>query len=253
MGFIDLSSPTKWGIFKIAVVVLCLLIVVGVFLPWSWFETKTKVSGVVETTVRKEAVGTDWTDSWLIFFAALFSLFFVFLNYNINLNIENRPRRINELLSGMFAFLIFADSAVCANKINKDIGEATVSTGYANVSGGIGAGLWIIVISSFLLMIFSFLLWKQRTQGAVAQVPVTVAPVQTPAHPVSVPPAPVSKEKAIVAFAKIPGITIKKAISLYDAGFKSFSDLKAAPSDRLLAVKGITLTDVKNIKKELEF
>ncbi|MDI6916225.1 MAG: RDD family protein [Thermoplasmatales archaeon] len=77
--------------------------------------------------------------------------------------------------------------------------------------------------------------------------------IETP----SVTPAPasvsLSREEAVTVFSKIPGITIKKALSLYNAGFKSFSDLRSASPDKLLSIKGITLTDMKNIKKEIEF
>jgi hypothetical protein len=238
MGFIDTSSPTKWGIFKIIAVILCLLIIVGIFLPWVWSEAKTKV-GAVEITARYEAVGTDFSDAWTIFFAVLLSLLFIFLGYDINVCMPDKPRRINELLSGMLAFLIFIDSAVVASMISR--GARTVAAGAITLSAGIGAGLWIILVSSFFMMVFSFLLWRQKSQ---AQAPVTVAPVQVPA-----PPASVSKEEAIAALAKIQGVTIKKAISLYDAGFRSLSDLCGAPPESLLAIKGITLEDVKNIKK----
>jgi len=81
--------------------------------------------------------------------------------------------------------------------------------------------------------------------------PTVPKPVETPL----VTPAPVSlsREEAVTVFTKIPGITIKKALSLYNAGYKSFSDLRAASPDKLLSIKGITLKDVKNIKKEIEF
>lgn len=81
--------------------------------------------------------------------------------------------------------------------------------------------------------------------------PTAPKPVETP----SVIPAPVllSKEETVTVFSKIPGITIKKAILLYNAGYRSFSDLKTASLDKLLSVKGITLKDAKTIKKEIEF
>lgn len=255
MGFIDVSSPMKWGIVKIIAVVLCLLIIVGVFLPWSWYEVKT--TGV---TVHHESVGIDdYSESYMIIFATLFSLLFIFLSYNINVSISNKPQRINELLSGLLALLIFLDSANMARIISKQ--AANVRAGSTSVSMGIGSGIWLIVISSFLLMIFSFLLWKQRSHGIVAS---AATPPTLQTYPSTVPkpvettsvtpaPAPLSKEEAVTVFSKIPGITVKKAILLYNAGYKSFSDLRITSPDKLLCIKGITSKDVKNIKKELEF
>lgn len=257
MGFLDVSSPMKWGIVKIISVLLCILIIVGVFFPWFWVEAKVQISGY-EKIDHYDSVGiNDYPASYPIIFSALFSLLFIFLSYDININVPNKPRRINELFSGIFAFLIFMYCVSLAYKVNEEISKYTsryptsasesitllgkTYSGSASINGGVGAGFVLIAASSFLLMIFSFLLWRQKSQ---AQAPVTVAPIQAP-----VPPAPVSEEKAIAAFAKIPGITIKKATSLYDAGFKSFSDLSAATSNKLLTVKGITLNDVKNIKE----
>ena len=256
MGFIDTSPPMKWGLVKIVSVLLCILIIVGVFLPWAWYETKT-----AGTTTHYDSTGIDdYSQAYTIIFSALFSLLFIFLSYNININIQDGAKRINELFSGMLALLVFLDSANLARIISKRASETSMSTGSYSTSIGVGSGLWLVVISSFLLMIFSFLLWRQKSQGTVAAATLTSSQVSPPTVPKQVEkrlvtPAPVSlsKEEIITVFSKIPGITTKKALSVYNAGYMSFSDLRSASPDKLLSIKGITLKDVENIKKEIEF
>ncbi|MDI6707558.1 MAG: helix-hairpin-helix domain-containing protein [Candidatus Thermoplasmatota archaeon] len=60
------------------------------------------------------------------------------------------------------------------------------------------------------------------------------------------------KEKVIEIFIKIPTITKKKALALYDAGIKSLRELALAPTEKLLAIKEITIKDVKAIKSGLK-
>ncbi|MDI6917930.1 MAG: helix-hairpin-helix domain-containing protein [Thermoplasmatales archaeon] len=274
MRFIDVSSPMKWGIVKTISVLLCILIIVGVFLPWFWVEGEVQVLGQ-EKTEHYDSIGiNDYPASYPIIFSSLFCLFFIFLSHDININI-NKPRRINELFPGMLAFLIFVYCISLASKINEEISKytskyptsvsesvtvlgKTYSAGYS-IDGGVGSGFVLIAVSSFLLMIFSFLLWKQKSHGTVT----AATPTSSQVSPQTVPkqvekqlaiPTQVSlsREEAVTVFSKIPGITTRKATSLYDAGFKSFSDLKVASPDKLLSIKGITSKDVKSIKKELE-
>lgn len=269
----DVSSPMKWGWVKIISVLLCILIIVGVFLPWFWVEGKAQVLGH-EKIEHYDSVGiNDYPASYPILFSALFCLFFIFFKPDINID----KRRINELLPIPFAFLVFTYCVSLASKINEEIskysnyptsaGESVTVLGKTysavySIDGGVGTGFVMIAASSFLLMIFSFLLWKQRYKGIVTAS--TPASPQSQVSPLTVPkpvetrhvtPAPVSlsKEEVVTVFSKIPGITNRKALSLYDAGYKSFSDLKTASTDKLLNVKGITSKDVKNIKKEIEF
>lgn len=61
-----------------------------------------------------------------------------------------------------------------------------------------------------------------------------------------------SREDAITVFTKIPTITKKKAISLYDSGIKSLRQLALASTETLLAIKDITLENAKAIKVELK-
>ncbi|MDI6856477.1 MAG: RDD family protein [Candidatus Thermoplasmatota archaeon] len=61
-----------------------------------------------------------------------------------------------------------------------------------------------------------------------------------------------SKEEIISAFMKIPEITEKKAISLYNAGFRSFTDLAGASPEIILALPELTLKDLKNIKEAVK-
>ena len=271
MGFIDVSSPMKWGLVKIISVLLCILIIIGVFLPWFWVEGKAEVLGH-EKTEHYDSVGiNDYPASYPIIFSALFCLFFIFFKPDINID----KRRINELFPISFAFLVFTYCISLASKINEEIsrysnyptsgGESvtvlgkTYSAGYS-IDGGVGTGFVMIAASSFLLMIFSFLLWKQKSQGTATAAMLTSSQLSPPTVPKPaenkpVMPAPVSLsgEEIITAFSKIPGITIKKALSLYNAGYKSFSDLRSASPDKLLSIKGITLKDVENIKEEIEF
>ncbi|MEW6069220.1 MAG: helix-hairpin-helix domain-containing protein [Candidatus Thermoplasmatota archaeon] len=64
--------------------------------------------------------------------------------------------------------------------------------------------------------------------------------------------AGLEKEKVIEIFTKIPTLTKKKALALYNAGIKSLQELASAPSEKLLAIKEITIEDVKAIKSELK-
>lgn len=270
MGLIDVSSPMKWGWIKTISVLLCILIIVGVFLPWFWVEGKAEVLGH-EKTDHYDSIGiNDYPASYPIIFSALFCFFFIFFNYDVNINI-NRPRRVNELFPIMFAFLIFVYCVSLASKINEEIskysnyptstgGSITVLgktyTGSAAISGGVGTGFVLIATCSFLLMIFSFLLWKQKNQETTTSTPVAsqqALPTESiETSSVTITPR-LSKEEVVTVFSKIPGITVKKATLLYNAGFKTFSELRTASPDQLLIIKGITSKDVKNIKKELEF
>ncbi|MBU4190227.1 MAG: helix-hairpin-helix domain-containing protein [Candidatus Thermoplasmatota archaeon] len=275
MGLIDASPPMKWGWVKIISVLLCILIIVGVFLPWFWVEGKAQVLGQ-EKIDHYDSIGiNDYPASYPIIFSALFCLFFIFFNYDINIDMGNKPRRINELFPIIFAFLVFVYCISLASKINEEIskysnyptsaGESVTVLGKTYtasviISGGVGTGFVLIATCSFLLMIFSFLLWMQKSQGTVTAATPTPSQVSPPTVPKQVEkrlvtPAPVSlsKEESVTVFSKIPGITIKKATLLYNAGYKSFSDLRTASPDKLLSIKGITLKDVENIKKEIEF
>jgi hypothetical protein len=60
------------------------------------------------------------------------------------------------------------------------------------------------------------------------------------------------KEKVVEIFVKIPTITKNKAIALYDAGIKSLRELALAPTEKILAIKEITMENVKAIKNELK-
>ncbi|MCG2827326.1 MAG: helix-hairpin-helix domain-containing protein [Thermoplasmatales archaeon] len=268
MGLIDVSSPMKWGWVKTISVLLCILIIIGVFLPWFWVEGKAQVLGQ-EKIDHYDSIGIDdYPASYPIIFSALFCLFFIFFKPDISID----KRRINELLTIPFAFLVFTYCISLASKINEEIskytsqyptsaGESvtvlgkTYSAGYS-IDGGVGTGFVMIAASSFLLMIFSFLLWKQKKQETTTSTP---APSQyyLPTKPIgtsSVTTTPgLSKEEAVTVFSKIPGITPKKALSLYNAGYTSFSELRTALPDKLVNVKGITSKDVKNIKEEIEF
>jgi len=271
MGLIDVSSPMKWGWVKTISVLLCVLIIVGVFLPWFWVEGKAQVLGH-EKIDHYDSVGiNDYPASYPIIFSALFCLFFIFFKLDINID----KRRINELLTIPFAFLVFTYCISLASKINEEIskysnyptsaGESVTVLGKTYtasviISGGVGTGFVLIATCSFLLMIFSFMLWKQKSQGTVTATTPTSSQISPPTLPkqiknrlVTTAPVSLSKEEAVTVFSKIPGITVKKAASLYDAGVKSFSDLKTVSTDKLLNVKGITSKDVKNIKKEIEF
>jgi hypothetical protein len=60
------------------------------------------------------------------------------------------------------------------------------------------------------------------------------------------------KEEAIEIFTKIPTITKRKALALYNGGIKSLQELALASTERLLAIKDITLKNAKAIKEELK-
>ena len=57
-----------------------------------------------------------------------------------------------------------------------------------------------------------------------------------------------TRDELVDEFIKIPGISRKKAETLYDAGFHSLDELKRTSQEEFKAVDGISEGDVENIK-----
>ncbi|MCK4368045.1 MAG: class I tRNA ligase family protein, partial [Thermoplasmata archaeon] len=62
---------------------------------------------------------------------------------------------------------------------------------------------------------------------------------------------PLYMKEAIVAFTGIPGISEKKAVVLYDAGYKSLASLEQASSGELGEIEGIDELDIRRIENFL--
>jgi len=59
---------------------------------------------------------------------------------------------------------------------------------------------------------------------------------------------PLHMREALDAFTAIPGITERKAIALFDAGYKSVASLRDASRDELLQIEGIEEVDARHIR-----
>lgn len=62
---------------------------------------------------------------------------------------------------------------------------------------------------------------------------------------------PLFMKEATDAFTSIPGITEKKAVALFDAGYLSLSSLELASTDELEAIEGLDELDVRRIQNYL--
>ena len=63
---------------------------------------------------------------------------------------------------------------------------------------------------------------------------------------------PLHMREALDAFTQVPGITERKAIALFDAGYKSLATAGEASRDELLQIEGIEELDVRHLREFLE-
>src|SRR2546425_8945892 len=63
-------------------------------------------------------------------------------------------------------------------------------------------------------------------------------------HAVTIGVTPLHLSEAIREFTRVPGITVQKAMALFDAGYKSLATLRAATKQELAAVDGLTPGDI---------
>jgi len=149
MDLIKIGDVSKWSWNKKLASLMCLVILIGVFLPWTVYtyefgtETAMKISGTEYSA---------W--GWFVL-AILFSIFFILTGYEITAETDSGRIRVNELLACMLGFLVFIYSLQGLNRIR----AAASRTGPLSV----GSGIYLIVIGSFLFMVFSYLLWKENT------------------------------------------------------------------------------------------
>src|SRR2546425_2583258 len=66
-------------------------------------------------------------------------------------------------------------------------------------------------------------------------------------HTVTIGVTPLHLSEAIREFTRVPGITVQKAMALFDAGYKSLAALRSATKQELLAVDGLDAGDVDRI------
>ena len=66
-------------------------------------------------------------------------------------------------------------------------------------------------------------------------------------HAVTIGVTPFHLSEAIREFTRIPGITVPKAMTLFDAGYKSLATLRAATKQELAAVDGLAAGDIDRI------
>jgi len=162
MPAIDMNIE-KWSISRKLAVVMPIVIIIGVFLPWYSMSYEVTTHGYTQRTLIIEK-GTEYTEAMSIIFASLFALFFLVLGYEVALNMPSNRLRINEILAIMFGFLVFVNTLIIANEISEDMAQKRAQIqGLATISGGVGYGLYICIIGAFLLMLFSFLSWKEKT------------------------------------------------------------------------------------------
>ncbi len=62
---------------------------------------------------------------------------------------------------------------------------------------------------------------------------------------------PLHLSEAIREFTRIPGMTMQKAVALFDAGYKSLATLRAATKQELAAVEGLAAGDIDRIFESL--
>jgi len=63
---------------------------------------------------------------------------------------------------------------------------------------------------------------------------------------------PLHMREALEAFSQIPGITQRKAIALFDSGYKTLAALRDASRDELMQIEGLEEPDVRRIREFLE-
>ncbi len=63
---------------------------------------------------------------------------------------------------------------------------------------------------------------------------------------------PLHMREALEAFTRVPGIAERKAIALFDAGYKSLAALREASRDELLQIEGIEEADARRIREFVE-
>ncbi len=157
MGIIEIGDPMKWSWWKKLACLMVLLLIIGVFLTWG--KTEVLVGDTVNTATSHN--GMDWTEGWSLVFTGLFAGFFLITGYTIYVNKDGEELRINELLTGMLAFIAFINAAKVYSTHKESAGE--VIQGSVTVTTSIGVGVYLILAASFLLMVFSYLLWKEMS------------------------------------------------------------------------------------------
>jgi len=70
-------------------------------------------------------------------------------------------------------------------------------------------------------------------------------------HAVTIGVTPLHLSEAVREFTRIPGVTMAKAMALFDAGYKSLAALRSATKQELLAVDGLGAGDVDRISEFL--
>ncbi len=158
MGLIDDTPPMEWGIIKIIVVLLCVGLFFAPFLPWMWedneiFDFNKEWDGLDDDMYANPSI------SYTVWLITLFALIFLFIGYEISIDIDGDRKRMNELIAAMLFFILFILSASFYYKLN-DISEDWASQ--SGVDVGVGIGLVLVVIAAFLNMILCTVLWKQK-------------------------------------------------------------------------------------------
>jgi len=160
---IDDTPVSQWGILKIVTVVLCLAILTSPFLPQYWYQEETinPVTLEVIDTEDKNVNGFDddslggASNGQLYIICSLFVLVFIFIGHEITIDIQGKKQRINELLSMSFAFIMFVHSASFAWWLTDLMDDQ-----YKDA--GVGVGVSLVVFCSLILMLTTYLLWRER-------------------------------------------------------------------------------------------
>jgi hypothetical protein len=159
MKVIDISDPMGWSLWKKLAALMALLLMVGVFLNWGTLEVDVDIGNVHTVTTQN---GIDWTEGPTIVLSGLFAAFFLITGYPMSLYKDGKHIRMNELLAGLMGFLAFVNAAKIYAEHAESVEKLNETTAYSTVTYTIGAGVYLIVAASFLLMIFSFLLWREK-------------------------------------------------------------------------------------------
>jgi len=160
---IDDTPVSEWGIVKILTVVLCFAIFVSPFLPQYWYEEEitNPITLEVVDTEDKDVNGFDdesiggASNGQLYILCSLFILTFIFIGHEITIDIQGKKQRINELLSMAFATIMFVHSASFAWWFTDQMDDQYVDA-------GVGLGVYLVVFCSLILMLTTYLLWRER-------------------------------------------------------------------------------------------
>ncbi len=160
---IDDTPVSQWGILKMLTVVLCLAIFVSPFLPQYWYEEETRHAITLEVidTEDKDVNGFDddsvggASNGQLYVLCSMFILGFIFIGHEISVEIRGDKQRINELLAMAFAFVMFVHSASFSWWLADQLEDQYTDA-------GVGVGVYLVVFCSLILMLTTYLLWRER-------------------------------------------------------------------------------------------